>query len=176
MNSFVCPKYARRVLMALAVVTGTFLTVGCGSGNGIVHPLGGGFSNSSLKGQYVMKQMGTAVNASVTSADPFSETTVFTADGNGTLNVLEDDFDQDGVQLTGSGSGTYHVAKDGTGSLSFGGSNFAITLIDDTHFYLIEEDAGATSSGYGQIQDTTAFTAVPSGAFVFKAHNLDTSS
>ena len=30
--------------------------------------------------------------------------------------------------------------------------------------------------GYGQIQDTGAFSAAPSGTFVFKAHNFDTSS
>ncbi len=177
MNSLASTKCARRVLMALAAISGILLAVGCGSSASIVKPLGGNFSNASLSGQYVMKQTGTAVNQSVTSADPFSETTVFTADGKGTLNVLEDDFNQDGQQYApGSGSGTYGIAKDGTGFLSFGGSNYAITLIDDSHFYLIEEDSFATSSGYGQMQDTTAFTAAPSGTFVFKAHNVSTSA
>jgi hypothetical protein len=180
MNPIVSTRCARRVLMVLAAMTSVLLMVGCGSsGNPIIPPLGGGFSNATLKGQYVMRQTGTGVNQAGTSADPFSETTVFTADGStaGNLNVLEDDFDQDGQQYApGSGTGTYSIAKDGTGSLSFGGSNYAITMIDDSHFYLIEEDTFATSSGYGQMQDTTAFTAAPSGAFVFKAHNLDTSS
>jgi hypothetical protein len=179
MNPHASTQYAGRLLMALAVMTTLLLvTAGCGSNNNSAPPpLGGGFSNSSLKGQYVMWQTGTEVNQSGTSADPFSETTVFTADGNGNLNVLEDDFDQDGQQyLPGSGTGTYGIAKDGTGSLSFGGFSFAITLIDDSHFYLIEGDNFATSSGYGQLQDTTAFTAAPSGTFVFKAHNVDTSS
>ena len=177
MNPLACTKCAGRVLMTLAAMTCILLTVGCGSsGNGFVPPLNGGFSKSSLSGQYVIKQTGTGGNQAGTSADPFSETIVFTADGNGNLNVLEDDFNQDGQPLTANGPGTYSISKDGTGSLSFGGSNYAITLIDDSHFYLIEEDTGATSSGYGQKQDTTAFAAAPSGTFVFKAHNLDTSS
>jgi hypothetical protein len=181
MNPIVSTRCARRVLMVLAAMTSVLLMVGCGSsGNPIIPPLGGGFSNASLKGQYVMRQTGTGVNQTGTSADPFSETTVFTADGSttGNLNILVDDFDQDGVQLvpTLPETGTYIIAKDGTGSLSFGGSNYAITMIDDRHFYLIEGDPFATSSGYGQMQDTTAFTAAPSGTFVFKAHNIDTSS
>lgn len=177
MNPYASTKFAGRLLLALAMIASTLFAAGCGSSNSGPPPLGGGFSNSSLQGQYVMWQTGTGVNQSGSSADPFSETTVFTADGNGNLNVLEDDFDQDGQQyLPGSGTGTYSIAKDGTGSLSFGGSNYAITLIDDSHFYLIETDDFATSSGYGQLQDTTAFTAAPSGAFVFKAHEIDTGS
>ncbi len=176
MNPLGFPKCARRVLLGLAAVAGIFLTAGCGSGNSIVHPLGGGFSKASLKGQFVMRQTGTAINSSVSSADPFSEVTVFTADGNGTLNILEDDFDQDGGQASGSASGTYDVRSDGTGFLSFAGFNYNITLIDDSHFYLIEADGNGTSSGYGQVQDTAAFSAAPSGAFVFKAHNVALSS
>jgi len=177
MNPFASKKFARRVLVALAAISGILFAVGCGSSASLgPPPLGGSFTNASLSGQYVMRQTGTGVNQAGTSADPFSETTVFTADGKGTLDVLEDDFNQDGTQFTGNGAGTYGIAKDGTGFLSFGGSNYAITLIDDSHFYLIEEDVFATSSGYGQMQDTTAFTAAPSGTFVFKAHNLDTSS
>jgi hypothetical protein len=181
MNPLASSKCARRVLMALAAISGVILAVGCGSGNPIIPPLGGGFSDSSLSGQYVMKQTGTGVNQALTSADPFSETTVFTADGKGNLNILVDDFDQDGVQLvpTLPETGTYNISSDGTGFLNFGGSNgsnYAITMIDNSHFYLIEEDPFATSSGYGQIQDKTAFTAAPSGTFVFKAHNIDTSS
>jgi hypothetical protein len=160
-----------------SVLASLAIFAGCGSGSGIIHPLPGGFSKASLKGQYVMTQSGIGVNQARTSADPFAEVTIFTADGNGNLNVLEDDFNQDSQQYPpGSGTGTYSVSRDGTGVLSFGGLNFAITLIDDNHFYLIEEDSFATSSGYGQMQDTAAFGAAPSGTFVFKAHNIDSSS
>ena len=179
MNPLVSPKCAGRLLMALAAVSSIVLAAGCGSGTGLVPPLGGSFTNSSLSGQYVMKQTGTGINQAGTSADPFSETTVFTADGSGNLSILVDDFDQDAAQLTPTTlpeTGTYSILSDGTGSLSFDGANYSITMIDNNHFYLNEDDTFATSAGYGQTQDTTAFTAAPSGAFVFKAHNISTSS
>ena len=177
MNPLVSPKCAGRLLMALAAVSSIVLAASCGNGTGLVPPLGGSFSKSSLSGQYVMKQTGTADNSGGTSADPFSETTVFTADGNGNLSILVDDYDQDGAQLTPSSlpeTGSYTILSDGTGTLSFASSNYSITMIDNNHFYLNEDDTFATSAGYGQTQDTTAFTAAPSGPFVFKAHKVST--
>ena len=164
---------ARRVLIPLAAFIGVLLTTGCGSSNGQISILGGGFTRASLKGQYVIAQTGTGVNAAGT-ASAFSETIVLTADGAGNLNVTLDDFNQDGVTLnpTLPETGTYSIANDGTGSLSFGGASYAITMIDDGHFYMMEQDSGATSSGYGELQDTTAFTAPPSGNYVFKSHSL----
>jgi len=179
MNPLAFTKCAARLLMALAAIAGLFLMAGCGSSSSLIKTLGGGFSTSSLKGQYVVRQTGFAVNSAGTSVDSFSEVTVLTADGSGNLTILEDDFDQDGVQSTGSDTGTYTVNNDGTGSAAFKtiGTTYAITMIDDRHFYVIETDAGvATSSGYGQLQDTTAFAAAPSGTFVFKAHNVQTTS
>jgi hypothetical protein len=164
---------ARRVLIPLAAFIGVVLTTGCGSSSGRINTLGGGFTPASLKGQYVIAQTGTGINAAGTSADAFSETIVFTADGAGRLNLSVDDFNQDGATLTlaSAGTGTYSIASDGTGSLSFGGISYAITMIDDGHFYVMEQDSGATSSGYGELQDTTAFTAPPSGNYVFKSHS-----
>jgi hypothetical protein len=165
------------VFLALVVIASVVLIVSCGS-SGIIHSLGGGFTKSSLKGQYVISQTGIGVNQAGTGVNSFSETIVFTADGSGNVTVTVDDFDQVGgpFNLTSSETGTYSVASDGTGSLSFGGSNYAITMIDDSHFYIIEQDVFATASGFGEKQDTTAFTAAPSGSFVFKAHEVDTSS
>ncbi len=178
MNPLVCSKCARRVLMALAAISGIFLTAGCGSSGGPILSIGGGFSNSNLKGQYVIAQTGIGINQALTSNDPFSETIVFTADGSGNLTIPVDDFNQDGTPygLTSTLTGTYTIASDGTGSLFFNSSNYAITMIDDSHFYVIEQDTFATASGFGEKQDTTAFTAAPSGTFVFKAHNLQHSS
>jgi hypothetical protein len=177
MNRLPFSKCARRVLVALAAMASVVLIVGCGS-SGFIHSLGGGFSKSSLKGQYVISQTGNGVNQAGTGVNPFSETIVFTADGSGNVTVTVDDFDQVGgpFNLTSPETGTYSVASDGTGSLSFGGSNYAITMIDDSHFYIIEQDFFATASGFGEKQDPTAFTAAPSGSFVFKAHEVQTSS
>jgi len=178
MHPLATSKRARGVLMALAAMTSISLAVGCGSGIGIIHSLGGGFSKSSLKGQYVISQTGIGVNQAGNGVNAFSETIVFTSDGSGNITVTVDDFDQVGgpFVLSSSETGTYSIASDGTGALSFGGSNYAITMIDDSHFYIIEKDFFATASGFGEKQDTTAFTAAPSGAFVFKAHEIDTSS
>jgi hypothetical protein len=181
MNPLASTKCARRAVMALAAVSGIFLLAGCGSSNPIVTSLGGGFSKSSLSGQYAMWQTGIGLDQAG-NAEPFSEVSIFMADGNGNLSILVDDFDQDGVQTplpTSPEVGSYSISSDGTGSLNFGGSagsNYAITMIDDSHFYLIEKDTFASSAGYGQLQTTTAFTASPSGTFVFKAHNAGTSS
>jgi hypothetical protein len=180
MNSLPSSKCATRVLVSLAAIAGIVLTVGCGS-SGIIQSLGGGFSKSSLKGQYVISQTGVGVDQAG-GVNPFSETIVFTADGNGTLTVTCDDFDQVGGPFGGCSAttaGTYSIASDGTGSLNIGGSNgfnYAITMIDDKHFYIIEQDVFETASGFGEMQDTTAFTAAPSGPFIFKAHEIDTSS
>ena len=96
MNPLPSSKCARRVLVALAAMTSIFLTVGCGS-SGSIPSLGGGFSKSSLKGQYVISQTGVGVEQPPgTAIAPFSETIIFTADGNGKLTATVDDFDQVG--------------------------------------------------------------------------------
>lgn len=179
MNTLASSTCARRVLMSLAATVGVLFTAGCGSSSGgLLNSLGGSFSKASLKGQYVIAQTGIGVNQAGTSADPFSETIVFTADGAGNLNVTVDDFNQDGAPIvtTLPEAGTYSILTDGTGNMTFGGASYAFTMIDDGHFYTIEEDTFATASGYGELQDTTAFSAPPSGSYVFKAHRLNGSA
>jgi hypothetical protein len=180
MNPLTTSKCARRLLTALAAISGIFLTMGCGS-NGSIRSLGGGFSKASLNGQYVILQTGTAFDSQGVNLQPFSEAIVFTADGNGNLSITADDGNQGGGTFSLSSSpetGTYSIGSDGTGSLIFNNipNNYAITMIDDSHFYIVEQDPFATSSGLGEKQDTSAFTAAPSGNFVFKAHNVNTSS
>ena len=180
MDPLAWKQYAPRLVMALAVMATLVAAVGCGgSSSVIIPPLPGGYSKASLNGQYVITQTGIGVNQTGSCCDPFSETIVLTADGNGNLNIILDDFDQVGGPFSDSTTGTYHISGDGTGSLTFNFStptNYAITMIDDSHFYVIEQDVFATASGYGEKQDTTQFTAAPSGTFVFKAHDIDTSS
>lgn len=181
MNSLAWKRCALRLAMALVATATLLLTVACGNGGGIIHPLPGGYSKASLKGQYVIAQTGIGVNQAGTSSDPFSEVIVFTADGSGTLNITVDDFDQTGgpFGLSSPLTGSYNISSDGTGFLIFNfntPTNYAITMIDDNHFYVIEQDLFATASGFGEKQDATAFTAAPSGNFVFKAHEISTSS
>src|SRR3984893_4021598 len=179
MNTLASSICAKRVLLPVAAIVGVLFTTACGSGSGRITPLGGTFSRAMIKDQYVIAQTGTADNTAGTSADPFSETLVVTADGAGNLKVTVDDFNQDGQFLNPPAlpeSGTYIISSDGTGSITVGGSSYAITMIDDGHFYVMQQDSGATSSGYGELQDTTAFTSAPSGPYVFKAHRQNGSS
>lgn len=179
MNPISWKQCAPRLVMALAAMATLLVVVGCGGSSVSIPPLPGGYSNASLKGQYVISQTGIGVNQAGVCCDPFSETIVLTADGSGNLTITIDDFDQVGGPFSDHTTGTYHINKDGTGSLKFNFStpvHYAITMIDDSHFYVIEQDFFATASGFGEKQDTTAFAVVPSGNFVFKAHNIDTSS
>src|SRR5260370_877588 len=124
MNPLTSIKYARRLIMALATMTGILLISGCGS-SGIIHSLGGGFSKSSLKGQYVISQTGIGINQAGTASDSFSETIVFSADGSGNLTATCDDFDQVGGPFPScpvNVAGTYSIASDGTGSINIGRS------------------------------------------------------
>ncbi|HEX9111278.1 MAG TPA: hypothetical protein VF845_07350 [Terriglobales bacterium] len=178
MNPLAWKQCAPRLATALATMAILLVTAGCGNGSPIIRSLGGGFTNASLNGQYVITETGIGVNQAGTASDPFSETIVFTADGNRNLNITVDDFDQVGGPfiLPAPLTGTYSISSDGIGSLSFNGSHYAITMIDDSHFYVIQQDNFATASGFGEKQDITAFSAAPSGTFVFKAHNISSSS
>jgi hypothetical protein len=175
MNPLARKQCALRLFMALATMAILLVAAGCGSGSPIIRPLPGGFTNASLNGQYVITQTGIGVVQSpATGTASFSEVIVFSADGNRNLTVTVDDFDQVGGPfiLTSPLTGTYSISSDGTGSLSFNGLHFAISMIDDSHFYVIEQDNFATASGFGEKQDTTAFSAAPSGTFVFRAHDV----
>ncbi len=178
MNILACLAWTRRGLISLAAVAGALLTSSCGSsGNSVTIPLAGNFSRSSLKGQYIIAQTGTGVTSSGTSTAAFSETIIFSADGAGNVSVTVDDFNQGGQFLTPTSlpeTGTYTMSGDGTGSLTVAGSSYAITMIDDSHFYVVEQDGGATSSGYGELQATSP--SMPSGTYVFKSHQQSSSS
>jgi hypothetical protein len=178
MNPRVSLQCASRVFAALVVMATLLAAMGCGSGLGLTHPLPGGFSNASLNGKYVIAQTGIGVNQAGTAADSFSEVIVFTADGNGNLTVAVDDFNQSNATFEDTNlTGSYSISRDGRGSLRInfttGSANYAITMIDDSHFYVIEQDLGATASGYGEKQTATS---MPTGNFVFKSHNTDTFS
>jgi hypothetical protein len=177
MNPLTSTNCAGRLLVALAAITVILVAAGCGANNNaFVAPLGGNFSKSSLSGTYVMKQTGYVI-VSESQANPFSETAIFSADGNGKLTILQDD----GGPLPGPGSenlaGSYAIERDGEGSMTFNypsnPTTYNITMIDTNHFYVMEADQFASSSGYGVLQSSTA---IPSGTFVFKSHNLGISS
>lgn len=160
--------YLLLVLMLLV------LSVACGSSsnNGPSNP----FTNASLKGSYVYQISGTDFTINSNGA-PFRESGVFIADGAGNLLTGGvDDFVESGVGSSNSAAGSYMVNGDGTGFLSIVvGTNsvdFAITIVSPSKLYLIGADQGFNSSGLGELQDSTAISAVPNGTFTFRTHIL----
>ena len=180
MNPHASTKYAGRLLMALAAISSILLMAACGSGVTIV-PAKGGFGNGSLSGSYAYTLKGYGFNNSLgTSADFFVEGGVFTADGKGNITAGTDDFVAGGIQpiLATPITGTYSINKDGTGSLQFNTAGaplevFAITLSDSGDLYMEEADGGGTSAGSAHLQTSTT---TPSGTFVFRTHDVQTSA
>src|SRR5438874_2052676 len=135
-------KCAASAVLTLVAVAGLLLSAGCGGGSGSNGGGGGGgnngFSNASLNGQYVFSQKGVSLTQDLTAVDFFSEAGVFTADGNGHLTNVIDEFTQGGTfstTFTTPVIGTYRINSDGTGQLAFvfsatSTSNFAITFTD----------------------------------------------
>jgi len=168
--------------MALAAISGIFLTAGCGSsGNSVV--VTGGFTNASLKGTYSFTVKGYGFNNGTSATSNFFvEGGVFTADGNKNLTAVT----EDRVEVVGSTTqaftdnvtGTYSVKKDGTGDLTLNFSNggseqFRITLSDVGDLYMEEDDTFGTSAGSAHLQTSTT---TPSGTFVFRTHDVQVSA
>jgi len=184
-------KCASRGAMSSAAIAILLLAAGCGFGGGGNGGGGGGgnngFGKASLNGQYAftLRGFGLLPN-STTVEDYFVEGGVFTADGNGNITAGTDDYVQSGVPYNDSVNGTYTINQDGTGDLrlNFGGGPggrgrftiYRITLSDSGHFYIIEDDGGATSAGSGEKQDSTLLTTTPSGTFIVRNHDLQVSA
>ena len=152
---------------------------GCGSsGPGPIIPKGN-FSNASLKGQYVYQVSGTQTDPNTGNVFPYYEAGVFVADGNGNLTNVSDDFSEVATPTLITGTGSYSIKNDGTGSLTLnntlGTVTLAVTMVSSSKAYLIEADSFLNSSGMAELQDTTAISSAPSGTFAFRQHTVNTS-
>jgi len=191
-------KYARTRFGARVATFGSLgmtlgllmFAMGCGSSSSSPFPITGSFSNGSLSGQYAFILNGRQVLAQngTTTEGAYREAGVFTADGNGNITAGTEDFNSAGVfgQFSSTPiTGKYSVAKDGTGvvqlNVNGGTETWAITMVSSSKFYLTEADAfsnfAANAAGQGEKQDTSTLGKVPSGTFVFRAHqNLSSST
>jgi hypothetical protein len=144
---------------------------GCGTGGSIVLPNPtGNYSVADLNGSYVYQIHGTS------QLGPYREIGAFTTDRAGHITGGSDDFVTGGV-VSNHITGTYSVANDGTGFLSIGPTalgqiTFAITLVSSSKLYLMEADNFADGAGVAELQDSTAINTAPSGAFVYRLHQL----
>ncbi len=118
----------RKILLTLISFVALSALVACGGGGSSNHilipaaPSGGnnaGFSDASLKGNYVF-----AVNG-LTPSNSFAVAGVFTADGNGnvTSGVRDTVNDAGGRTLNESITGTYSVNQDGRGQVVLNGGS-----------------------------------------------------
>ena len=177
----ILPKHAVRALVTLVAAGTLIVAAGCGSSGNNGGGGGGGnngnFTNASLNGHYAFTLRGIGTPDGLNSFF-FVEGGVFTADGNGNLTSITDDFIEDFQgTLNLPATGSYKINSDGSGDLLFnlGGPipfRYRITFSDSSHFYMEEDDGFNTSGGSGEKQDTTAFTSVPSGTFVLQTHDL----
>jgi len=178
-RSHLPPFRAPQIALVAIILSLLLFVLACGSGNGsriMTPPPQGNFSNASLKGQYTYSLSGVEEIGATAGSASFTEGGVFTADGSGNITNGTDDFSQNGSFGSATFTGTYTIHNDGTGTLVFTFSNgtgnlsLGVTLIDKNRFYLIEADTFASGGGSGEMQDSTAFSSVPSGTFAFRTH------
>src|SRR5215475_7106747 len=88
------------------------------------------FSNANLKGNYTYTLGG--ITASPTGGSAYQQSGIFIADGDGHITGGTDDFVQSGSTASGSVSGSYRIAGDGTGTMTLSGVreiHLAITMV-----------------------------------------------
>jgi hypothetical protein len=173
MNSLVSSTCARRLFMALAAISGIFLTASCGNSSGLIPPNNNGFSASSLSGTYVISISGTDVNQSTESF--FAIVGTITADGNG--NLTGGTVDINDANLGGSGvfpglsltPSKYSITPDGrgTGTLVTSQGTFGLdfSLTSSSHGLISRFDQGGTGSGTLDIQSSATQSSLVSLAF-----------
>lgn len=153
-----------RRLVLLATACGAAIIAGCGGGStsSTPPPPTGGFSASSLKGQYAFSMSGSDLNNNF-----ITRVGSFTADGNGNITAALEDVINAGI--TGGGrtaftGGTYTVQANGKGTLtliqnSTSGLGLSITLTSTSAGLMVQTDETATSSGSFNLQKTGSFSA-----------------
>lgn len=165
----------KRGALLLALLVSAFGAACSGGGNSAPPPPPvGGFSNSSLKGQYAFIMTGQAPDGFIARVGSF------VADGNGGISggtELVDTFSNNFQQLAFSSS-SYQVQADGRGAINLtnvtGTLSFSITMTSTSSGIICETDGVTGTSGTFELQDTSAFTkSALSGSFVFDNAGLD---
>jgi hypothetical protein len=153
----------KRLLAVLIIATAPYLS-GCGgSSGGTPPPPTGGFSNSSLTGQYGFSMSGVDLNGAY-----LARAGSFAADGNGKITAALED-----VVDLGSGSpasivaftgGTYQIQANGRGVMVLqnpngGGLQLNFVLNSTSQGVLVQTDLNAATSGGFSLQTPSNFTA-----------------
>jgi hypothetical protein len=153
----------------------------CGSSNGGVPGFipKGNFSNASLSGQYVYQIEGFDFS-NLNTVSAYREAGVFTANGSGVITRATDDLSEGHGVVTTVSTGSYTIGNDGTGTLSFnntlGTVTLEVTLVSASKVYMVEGDTLLNAGGLAEKQNSAAIAAAPTGTFVFREHDLNSST
>jgi len=153
----------------------------CGSSNGGVPGFipKGNFSNASLSGQYVYQIEGFDFS-NLNTVSAYREAGVFTANGSGVITSATDDLSEGNGVVTTASTGSYTIGNDGTGTLSFNNAlrtiTLEVTLVGASKVYMVEGDTLLNAGGLAEKQNSAAIAAAPTGTFVFREHDLNSST
>ncbi len=164
MNPLASTKCAVRLLMALAAISGLFLTAGCGNSSKVsTNPEG--FTNASLTGTYVFSSSG----FDSTNGEFLAAVGSVGVDGNG--NVTGGNIDINSLSFGQSSTpisaltNAYSVGSDGRGQITLNTSSDVLpgivldfVLTSPSHGLVTEFDGDGTGSGTLDLQTTGALT------------------
>jgi hypothetical protein len=178
MNSLISPKFAGRVLTALAAISGLFFTAGCGSGSsGLATPNNAGFSTASLNGTYVLAVSGTDITTTLATNTIafFAIAGTITTDGNGHITGGSVDINDQNLAAPGVftaqavSASTYTVSQDGRGKATLptpaGTFAFDFVLTSSSHGLITRFDNNGTGSGTLDLQGSASQSSFTSLAF-----------
>jgi hypothetical protein len=161
-----------RLLLVLTIFAVAWTTSCSGGSSAPVPPPSGGFTNASLKGNYVFSMTGTTTDPNFGTSS-FSRVGVFIADGGGgiaTTGGLEDVHALGADNIFNITGGSYVVNADGRGTLniteSSGTFQYSIALATSTTGYMVDMTTGDTETASGSFSLQTA-TAMATGTYAF---------
>src|SRR5713101_1135467 len=98
----------------------------------------------------------------------------------GFIPSATDDLSEGNGVVTTVSTGSYTIGNDGTGTLSFnnalGTITLEVTLVSASKVYMVEGDTLLNAGGLAEKQNSAAIAAAPSGTFVFREHDLNSST
>lgn len=167
-----------RLALFLTLAAALFAAA-CGNSGSVVPPPPpvGGFTNLSLKGQYVFSMSG----SDTATGDFFARIGVFAADGNGNITMGVEDVNTPvgGQQTIAYTASTYSIQADGRGTInltnSTGTLSFSVTLLSASQGLIVQTDPSlvATASGSFYLQNPNSLTTGLSGNYVFDFSGVD---
>jgi len=170
-----------RLALFLALSAAVF-AVACGNSGSVVTPPPpvGGFTNASLKGQYVFSMSG----SDTATGDFFARIGVFVADGQGGISSGVEDVNTPSVgqQTIAYTTSTYSIQADGRGTINLTNAtrtlSFSVTLLSASQGLIVQTDPSlvGTASGSFYLQNPNSLTTGLSGNYVFDFSGVDSVS